>query len=129
VLNLGLNLALVLLTGLQEAGLALATAVCAAIQCLWLAGKLGARIEQIAWSDIARSALRTAAAAAVMAVAVLAADRVLSCWPSYQASALMRTVCIVVTGAATFGLVGVVLRIPELRELVRRSPARREPPR
>ncbi len=125
-LNLALNLTFVLLTPLEEAGLALATAICAAIQCALLAGKLGRRIGGLGWRGIAAGASRTMLASAVMVGAVLAADRLLGTWPTYESSAMLQTACVVVTGAGTFALAALALGIRGMGDILRPAATRPE---
>lgn len=116
--NVGLNLALNLLlvhTALREAGMALATSLCAMIQVAVLLRDLSKRVGHLDWPAILGAMLRTAAATAVMACAVLGADYAVG-----AASAAVRLGCLVSVGAATFLAAAWALRCDEMRELVRR---------
>lgn len=117
-LNFVLNLALVVL--LEEAGLALSTTICAAIQVAWLFRVMSRKVGRLPWRPIAVSAIRTAALTAVMAAVVVAADRFLwTEWPVYARSSLLRLTVMCTLGAAAYVAAAVLLRCPELREVVR----------
>lgn len=118
VLNLALNLTLV--WWLYEAGLGLATAICAAVQCAYLAAVLSRRIAGIDWRGIAGSVGKTAAATAVMCVAVLAVDRLLPALASPRVDALLRLAVRMATGTAAYALAARLLGSAELRVLGRR---------
>ncbi|MEP0841879.1 MAG: murein biosynthesis integral membrane protein MurJ [Phycisphaerae bacterium] len=118
VRNVALNLALGLLlvhTALKEAGLALATSICAVVQVVVLLRRLSPRVGRLEWRAIGTAMLRTAAATAIMAGGVLAVDRFL---PAH--SAAVRVGAMVVTGGLVFLASAWLLRCPEIKELARR---------
>jgi len=115
VLNLGLNLWLVN-TFMQEAGLALATTLCAFIQTTFLLFVFNRRIGHIQWASIIRGTSKVLLAVSLMAAAVLAVDR----YAANEWRSLPRLSMLVVTGAATYLAAAWLLRSNELRELLRR---------
>ncbi len=115
-LNLTLNLILVhVLPEPQERGLALATAICAAIQSAWLAAVLARRVGHITWSGLIGQALRVAVATVVMAAACLTVARLLPPRPLVQVAGVL------IVGVATFAIASRMLKIEELRDLLRRG--------
>lgn len=68
-INFTLNLILVFT--MEERGLALSTAVCAAIQAIWLGILLSSRYESLSWLSLAASFMRVLIASAMMAASVL----------------------------------------------------------
>ncbi len=121
--NFAMNLSLVFV--LQERGLALATAVCATIQVVWLGMKLSSQLPELRWKPIAHAALRTLAATGIMAVVlvVLTSD-----WVGGSASLrsrlgwapVVRLITLVTSGVATYALAAWLLRIEELGMVLRR---------
>lgn len=120
--NLVLNL--VLIWPLAECGLALATAVSAAVQGIVLALLLHRKFAELRWGAIGASAGRTVLATGVMAAAVWAAMEVAA--PALglagTADQVARLVAGVAAGAVAFGAVAWALRMDELRDLVSRRP-------
>lgn len=115
-LNLVLNLILVhVLPEPQERGLALATAVCAVIQSLWLARALSRRVGHIRWRDLAGQIPRVMLATAGMAAACLGAMHLLTSGPLVQVGGVL------VAGVVTFAAVSRLLKIEELGDLLRRT--------
>jgi len=119
VVNIGINLALNLIlvqTVLKEAGLALATSICAVIQVAVLTMWFNRRVSHIEWGDVNRSVLRSLLATALMVGAVWALDvYVLS-----DVGMLLRLAGMVVGGAVTFVIFAWLLGCKELGELLRR---------
>ena len=111
-LNLGMNLALVF--ALEERGLALATAVCAIIQVIWLAIRLAREIPQIEWRAIGADVARMFVATAIMAGALSAVA-----FPSFggrlPVNSVVRLAALVLTGVGTYAVAAWLLRIKELR--------------
>jgi len=118
VLNLALNLTLV--WWLEEAGLGLATTICAVAQCVYLSAVLSRRVPGLDWPGIARSAGRSLAATTVMAVVVLAMDRFLPARPWGRSDALARVVGSLILGAGSYALAARALGSDELRALLQR---------
>jgi len=114
-LNLGLNLWLVQ-TPLKEAGLALATSICAALQAIWLLAKFDRRMGHFEWRSIIVSVAKTVVAVAMMGFCVFAANRYLP----EGTSNLVRLVLMVAVGVVAYVVVAFVLRCEELRETVRK---------
>lgn len=116
-INLATNLVLVLL--MDEAGIALGTASCAAVQALWLARKLHARLPEVRWGWVSSGAARMTLASAAMAGAVwltqqaFGAERWTGLRPSIQVALSIA--------AATAAYAGAVwaLRVEELAEVLR----------
>ena len=125
-LNFGMNLALV--SALEERGLALATAVCAIIQVIWLAIRLARKIPQIEWRAIGAGIARMVVATAIMAGALSAVA-----FPSFggrlAVDSVVRLAALVLTGVGTFAVAAWLLQIKELRVVFDRKrtlPARAE---
>jgi putative peptidoglycan lipid II flippase len=116
VLNLALNLILVhVLPEPQERGLALATAVCAAIQSAWLAVLLTRRVGHVDWSSLRGQAPRVIAATLAMVAACY------GILPVLGPSPLVQVIGLLVVGASAFAIVSRLLRIDELQDLLRRG--------
>ncbi len=115
-LNLALNLILVhTLPEPQERGLALATAICAVIQSALLATILARRVGSLPWADVRGQAFRVAVASTIMAAACLGASRIAGAGSAAQVGAML------VGGLVSYGLASWLLRIEELRDLLRRT--------
>ena len=115
-LNIALNFALVF--PLAEGGLALATAVSAAVQVTWLSVALGRHLPDLRWRFIAAGAARTAVATGAMGVVVWCLIR-----PGAlgEASHLVQLAAGIPAGAAAFVLAARLLRCPELTELLSKA--------
>ncbi|MBN1344313.1 MAG: murein biosynthesis integral membrane protein MurJ [Phycisphaerae bacterium] len=112
-LNLTLNLIFVhVLPEPQERGLALATAICAAIQSGWLALLLARRVGRVAWRELAVQAVRVVVATVIMSIACAVVMRWLSPKPSIQVLGVL------VAGLGSFAVASWLMRIDELRDLV-----------
>ena len=115
--NLALNLALV--GPLEERGLALATAISATLQTVWLAWKLRRTLPEIEWRRIASGAARSLLAAAAMAAVLLfvlpSTPAPITGWMQ----ALPYLAGLVATGVLTYLLVARLLRMDELHGLLR----------
>ncbi len=116
--NFAMNLALVFV--LQERGLALATAVCALIQVMWLSVRLGDAVPEIAWRRIGTGVVRMLTATALMAagLATLVSPALAGRW--LPASSLVRLLTLVTTGVVIYAIGAHVLRIEEWQAAVRR---------
>jgi len=117
--NFSMNLSLVFV--LQERGLALATAVCATIQVIWLSVSLARKLPQINWQTIGRSVARMLAATGIMAVVLAAAS-----WPSLvghwiSSNPPARLAMLVIVGVAGYALAAHILGISELSAVLRRG--------
>ena len=120
--NLAMNLTLVFV--LQERGLALATAVCATIQVVWLGIKLTGELPEFHWRPIWRMARSTVAATGVMAVVlvVLTSDWVggtAPLWSLVGSAPVIQLGVMVTSGVATYALAAWLLRIEELGMVLR----------
>lgn len=115
VINLVMNLLLVQ-TGLKEGGLALATSVCATLQAAVMLVIFQRRIGHVMWGQVVSSALRSAAAAVVMGLAVWAVDR---CVMGDQ-RAIVRLLAMVAVGMVSFFVAAIVFRCKEIRDLMKR---------
>jgi len=114
VLNLGLNLELVQ-TSLREAGLALATAVSAAVQLVVLWILFRKKLDHLQWKPIAASAARTLLATAFMGVIV----GMVGSFNSLGGGDLRRLVAMVVAGTLSYLAAVRLLRYQELNELMK----------
>jgi len=111
-LNFVLNITLIW-TPLRTAGLALSTAVCAAIQMAILMHMLSRRTGTVLTPEVRGSWLRTALAAAIMAVTLALTLRL---WPqpsSWSGHAMLLGVS-VVAGGGVFLIAARIMRMPEL---------------
>ena len=117
-LNLALNVTLIF-TPLREAGLAWSTAICSVLQVAILGRMLARRVPGIIDREVLLSWRSTAIAAAVMTVAVLAAERMLpevDRWSIYT----LRLGVGVAVGMAAFFAISALLGMPEVKEVLRR---------
>jgi len=114
-INLALNLVLVH-TLLRESGLALATTICATLQVVALLVHFQRRNGHLAWAEISGSLLRAILATTVMGVAVWLVDG----YYLEQYGMALRLLVMVATGAVSFSAAAVILRCPEMREILRR---------
>lgn len=114
-MNLTLNLILVhVLPEPQERGLALATAICAAVQSVWLVAALAKRVGHIDWRGVWRQASRVIVATLLMAAACLVAARIAPPAPIFQVSAIL------LAGVVVFAAASRLMKIEELTDLLRR---------
>jgi putative peptidoglycan lipid II flippase len=97
-LNLALNLALI--WPLAEAGLAVATSLCASLQVIWLTAAFSRRHAGLAWRSLLATAARTLAATLAMAATVYAVLAVLP-----NASGLASDVVRLIAALAVAGIV------------------------
>jgi putative peptidoglycan lipid II flippase len=117
--NFAMNLSLVFI--LEERGLALATAVCAVVQVIWLSTTLARTLPEIGWRRIGAGVLRMLVATGIMAAAlsILAwsglTDRLIG------ESAEARLAALVLTGIAIYAIAARVLRIEELYTVLRQK--------
>ncbi|MGB2986125.1 MAG: murein biosynthesis integral membrane protein MurJ [Phycisphaerae bacterium] len=117
--NFLMNLALVFV--LEERGLALATAVCAVIQVIWLSRSLTRELPEIKWRRLGGGIGRILAATGIMA-AVLAVVMWLSLGGSLVGEhSLARLGALLLVGIATYALAARALRIEELGMALRRG--------
>jgi putative peptidoglycan lipid II flippase len=122
VLNVTLNLILVQ-TPLREAGLALATSICAALQTLMLLFFLNRRIGGFQWTPFVSSLLRTCAATIGMGASVWGLGALLA----EEMSAPLRLGILVLTGGITYPLCAILSGSRELREAISRGRSGPEP--
>lgn len=115
LLNLALSFVLVQ-TGLKEAGLALATSVCAVLQVIGLLYRFAHRVGHLEWAATGRSVLRTATATAIMAGAVVGVRELLVA----ASSPAVQVGVLVTAGGLAFLLAAFVLRCEELRAVIRK---------
>lgn len=116
-LNFAMNLSLVFV--MQERGLALATAVCAVIQAVWLARRLAMDMSEIAWGNIGRGVMRMIAATAVMAVVLGALAWLPAMDRLFGESDALRLAALVLAGVGTYTLAAKTLGIAEVRTVFR----------
>jgi len=111
---------LVLVFPFEERGLALATAVCATIQVVWLLVRLNA-VLRMDWAYVLAGAGKTLLAALIMSVALFALTR--PAWfPALSTSGpAVQLVVLVAAGVVVYAAAGFVLRIPELTMVLRGS--------
>jgi peptidoglycan biosynthesis protein MviN/MurJ (putative lipid II flippase) len=106
---------------MEERGLALATAVCAAIQVTWLSLRLTREVPEIDWRYIGGGVVRTVAATGIMALLLAAVI-----YPSLGGRLIgenppVRLAVLLAVGVATFALAAKVMRIEELATALRRG--------
>lgn len=110
LLNVVLNVSLIWPMGGR--GLALSTALVAAIQCLVTAWLLQRRIGSLLWSEIGRTFMKTAIAAGAMAAACWLSSQVVMNHESPVSRVIKLTLPLAI-GSATFFLVAWLLQLPE----------------
>ncbi len=111
-LNFAMNLALVFV--MEERGLALATACCAAFQVAWLAATLRHRLPELAWRSLLRPVAKMCAATGIMSVLLKVAVPPVFGDGHADASPLIRLTILVVVGVVTYGLAARALGIEEV---------------
>jgi putative peptidoglycan lipid II flippase len=126
--NFAMNLSLVFV--LEERGLALATALCAALQVVWLSRRLAGEIPEIGWRNIGAGAFRMLLATGFMAAVlwVLASSAV--AWPmpvsgGPRTAHAIRLVALVFVGVISYALAARCLKIEELSAVLRFGRERR----
>ena len=102
-------------TPLKAGAIGAATATTSTLNALALVMVLRRRLGRLGGGRILLSLLRTAVAAGVMAVAVLAVQAALAAGPSWLALAAA-----VAAGAAAYAVAALALRCPEVKELLHR---------
>lgn len=112
VLNFLLNITLIW-TPLRTAGLALSTALCAAIQMMILMRMLSRRTGTVLTPEVRGSWLRTALAATAMAVVLAVTIRLWSQPTTWSGHAMLLGVS-VVAGGGVFLIAARIMRMPEL---------------
>ncbi len=121
-----LNVLLVLggiFTPLKSAALGAATAVTSTLNAVVLGWMLHRQVGRLGWRSLLLSTGRVAAATIVMAAAVMG----VRWWLGLAGAGLLVTViAAVIAGAAAFLAAAVLLQCPELRELLRRAPGKRQ---
>ncbi len=120
-LNLTLNL--ILVHPLGEAGVALATAISATLQVIWLGVALSREIPLLYVRTIVPAALKTVVATAGMAVCVWLISGSGPSIGTADWSPLLKVAVGVPAGALVFGGLAALLRTAELRDLLRRRPS------
>ena len=118
-LNLTLNLLLVF--KLQERGLALATALSAALQAVWLWHRLRSRVSGIPVGLIARGVGSISVATVFMAGALLLVQYVGFLQPLLATHHAVHLTLLVVTGVVVYGVAARLLGLEELGLLLRRG--------
>lgn len=119
VINLGLNLALV--GPMQERGLALATAICAAVQVVWLISRLGGTGLLLPWRSLGAAGAKVVVAAGAMAAALTVQMVWLPIPATEGHKPWMQLAAMIVVGVAVYTGAAKLLRIPELGDLLRRG--------
>ncbi len=115
-INFIMNLSLVFY--LQEKGLALATAVCAIVQVLWLRKKLDVRCDSIQRSNTAYAILKMVFATIIMACALSLIIFIPAIHDSLQQHAIIKLGVLVATGAIAYMIASYFLRIEELKSIL-----------
>ncbi len=114
-LDLALNLVLVFV--MEERGLALATAICATVQVMWLITRLHGRMPQVGWLRLLQSIWRILLATAAMTAALL-----IFAWLTAPFGVALRLLFLVAAGIGSYLLASFVLGIEELRTALRQTP-------
>ncbi len=111
-LDLALNLVLVFV--MEERGLALATAICATVQVVYLLLKLGPKVREIRWLALARGVLRT-----LLATAAMGTTLAMLSWSGIGAGAAgVQLTVMVLGGMGVYGLFAFILNRDELRTVL-----------
>ena len=121
MVGVSLALKVALVGALEERGLALATAISATRQTVWLAWKLRRTLPEIEWRRIASGAARSLPAAAVMAAVLLFVLPSAPAPITGSIQALPYLAGLVATGVLTYLLVARLLRMDELHGLLRKG--------
>ncbi|MCG3129905.1 MAG: putative lipid II flippase MurJ [Phycisphaerae bacterium] len=121
-LNLALGVALVL-TPLQERGIALATAATASLQVVLLAQRLGRRLPQVRWRPILRSTARQLIATGLMSAALLLVPRAEGAWGIVSRWGAVELISLIFVGLGTYAAGSLMFRVDEIRMLVARVEA------
>lgn len=119
VVDLVLNLMLVF--PLEERGLALTTAICAAIQVAWLLKKLRCALPEISWPDILRSGGKTLVATSAMTLVLIPASMFLRSGTYVPAHPVVSLATLVILGAVVYIATAFWLRIDEVRHALARG--------
>ncbi|UCE61273.1 MAG: murein biosynthesis integral membrane protein MurJ [Phycisphaerales bacterium] len=114
---------LVLVFPLQERGLALATAVCAMIQVVWLARKLRRTLPQLVWGDVATQLIKPIIATVIMAAVLVALVFGVLTTASIEVGSTIQLIVLVVIGVAVYALTARLLRVQELQMILHRDRA------
>jgi putative peptidoglycan lipid II flippase len=118
-LNLALNLFLI--WPLAELGLAVSTSIAAGLQVVLLTLSFSRRAGRLAWSELFSTLVRSALAVAVMSIVVLAVDHFFpSAFAATRTQQALQLAVVIALGAATYVATAWLLRMPELRFLLRR---------
>lgn len=117
LINLAMNMVLVFL--LEERGLALSTAVCATVQVLWLARRLRTHLPEMNWRPLSVPLGKMLLAVVAMCGVVLLVDHTDLVTARLPGHIAVRLTLLVMAGLATYALAAVVLRIEELRSVLR----------
>jgi len=115
--NFVMNLCLVFM--MEESGLALATALSAGIQVVWLARRLSQILPALVWHRVMRAAGKMVLAAAAMGLALQAPYFIAPIRAAYFAHPLLETSSLVAVGIAVYVAAARLLHIQELRSLMR----------
>jgi putative peptidoglycan lipid II flippase len=117
--NLALNLTLI--WPLAELGLAVSTSIAAGLQVVLLTVDFSRRASPLGWSELFSTLIRSGSAVAAMSLAVLAADHFFP-WGVNASRTLqaMQLVVVIVSGAAAYVAMASLLRMSELRFLLRK---------
>ncbi len=121
-LNVAMNLALVF--PLQERGLALATAVCAMGQVVWLSLRLNRTLPEIAWRRVGGGLVKMATATAIMAGVLMGVCAPLLTGTIFRDNPGGRLAALVIAGVVSYALAARVLRLAELGLVLRRRRSR-----
>jgi len=125
-LNVGLSLLLV--GPMDVAGIALATAICAALQIAYLGWRVTRRLEGVAWGHVTTGIVRTAAASAILGGACWAAMRLTRGLPASTGWQAARVVGFVVIGCVVYAAAARSMRMDELRHILGRGGPREPMP-
>ncbi len=128
--NFLMNLSLVFV--LQERGLALATAVCAFIQVIWLSHLLTREISEIQWRSIGGSVLRMLLATVIMTIVltvfVILTGTLSATVETHSRAYLIAVVAgLVLMGVASYAAAGRTLKIDEVGTILELRKSRRLP--
>lgn len=117
--NLVLNLTLI--WPLAELGLTVSTSIAAGLQVVLLTAGFSRRASPLKWSELFSTLVRSALAVAAMSIVVLAADYFSA--PAFSATRTQQAMyltLVIALGAATYAATAWLLRMQELRFLLRR---------
>ena len=127
VVGVNFVLNLILVFPMEERGLALATAICATMQIIWLLIRIRLLVPQIAWRQVAVGVGKSLLATSAMTLVLLILISPSVVGDVARAGPAAKLVTLVAAGVFTYGLAAYLLKIDELTIILRRAGKPRTP--